>query len=229
MLPWLMALVVSCVFSSAASALELRTLVLDSEKMPELFVKGKKGQVALRFSSAVPSPVVWVDGSNGVTLYKKKITDGGGESYKVAYQLKKPEGAKGVLLLAWTTKGEQKFLPISDEYLNAKANEWLFINTCAESVAFRIGENAKPFVIKPRKMEVFKCSVKSNQGASVLAKASVDGEVRTIYSTYWPIYNGRRFLIIITKQGRKIKVNPIFDQILSAEQKKELRKKYENE
>ena len=210
-----------------AESLELRTLVLDKKEISELYVKGSKGAVVLPFSSIQPSKLMLVTAMNPLLLYTKKLNDQGEVDYNVAYRVQIPSGAKGVLLLAWTSKEKKHFLAVNDHFSTAHPKEWLLINSSDKSIAFQVGANTKPALIKPKDIRIFKVQAKEGKGAPVLAKASIDGNIKTIYSTYWPMYLGKRLVVIITNQGKKIRVKPIFDQILTQEQKEQLKNESE--
>lgn len=194
-----------------AETLELRTLQLDKKPMPELYVHGSEEPQRLKFSSLQPSAAIAVGKTDSLLLYRQN--EGGSKAIQKAYQVDLPDGAKGVLLLAWKAADKERFLAVEDHYSEAKDNRWLIINAADRAIAFQVGANTKPAVIKPNSIHVFDLEAPQGEGAAVMAKASFDQEVKTIYSTYWPIHAGKRMVVVITNSGEKVNVKPIFDCI----------------
>ncbi|NWK56666.1 hypothetical protein HW115_13670 [Verrucomicrobiaceae bacterium N1E253] len=196
-----------------ADSLELRTLQLDKQEMPDLYVNGAEGPELLSFSSIQPSALLQVDKTDPLVLYRQVKDGNGGLDYKQAFKVDIPDSAEGILLLAWKVSGKEKFMAIKDHFSKAKADQWLMINTSDRAIAFQVGAKTKPVLIKPSSIHIFDVKAQKGKGAAIMAKASIDQEIKTIYSTFWPVYAGKRLVVIISNTGEKIRVKPIFDTI----------------
>lgn len=200
-----------------AQTIEVRTLALRSGEMPEVHLKGEKDYQALRFSSVQPAEAVRALAANPLPLFVRGMDEKGKPSFVISGQVKLPADAKGILLLGWIEGKEPRYIAIKDDFAAARFNDWLLINASSKPVALKVGDIAKPLLLKPGVAATHRIDAPAGQGAAVIAQAPVDGESKVFYSTYWPVQNGKRAVVLFVDDGRGIAVKRIMDRL--AEQK----------
>lgn len=200
----------------AAREINTRTLALDkSGDLPERYVKVAEGYVALSFSFVQPGEVMPVfAGDSSLPLYEQVETKGGNISYKLIHEVRLPAGAKGVLLLGWIGPDGPRYLAVDDDFLSAKFDQWLLINTASKDVAFRIGDDNKPLMLKANSVQNYKLTAPEGTGVSVIGQAKWGEEIKTFYSTYWPVRAGERGIVIFFyHSGERIALRKITDTL----------------
>lgn len=202
--------------SVSAQQLSVRALALRAGEMPEVFVKGAKEFFPLEFSNVQPSQPVDVMNVNPLPLYSSGMDDEGEQAFASSQLIKFPGGSRGILLLGWISDEKPKYIAIKDDFKAARYNDWLLINAATKPVAFMVGENSKAMVVKPGESTTHRISVKKGVGATVLAQAPFDGEAKTFFSTFWPVYPDRRAVVLFVDDGKKIRVKRISDQLVPA-------------
>ena len=200
----------------SAQAISVRTLALRPGQLPEVYLKGPSGHQVLSFSNVQPNETVLALPANPLPLYRSGINAEGKEVFTVAHEVKVPTGAKGILLLAWTTGSQTRYVAVDDDFGAARFNDWLLINTCARPVALLIGEGTKPVVIAAGTSTHHRIAVAKGKGATVLARASFNGKVKTFFSTFWPVHPDRRAVVLFVDDGSKIRVKRISDKLTPA-------------
>ena len=197
--------------------LNLRTLALKKGEMPEIFVKAaKKDEIAhkLDWPARQPSELVKVPAAGSIAMLTREVDGEGAETFKAAQQVEVPAGANGVLLLGWKEGDNTRIVALKDEFVGARFNDWLLVNSTAKPIAFRAGEGSKTLVVRPGSSETYKLDGNAERGAEVLVQTPEDGEAKTIYSTYWPVREGRRAIVLFIDDGKKIRVKRISDHLL---------------
>lgn len=211
----------SCGFL-AAREINTRTLALDKAGgLPERYVKVGEGYLALSFPYIEPGAVMPViAGDSSLPIYESVKSEEGKVSYKLAKEVKLPAGAKGVLLLGWMGPEGPRYLAVDDDFLSAKYDEWLLINTAPKDVAFRIGDDNKPVMLSANSIKDYKLTAPAGTGVSVVGQAKWGDKVKTFYSTYWPIKAGERGIVIFFYQkGDRVALRKITDILLKPEVK----------
>lgn len=198
----------------------IRTLALGPGiTKSENYVKTSEGYELLVFLSRHPGQLIDTQPDEaGLPIFKKAI-EAGQEIFAVANRIKLPGGASSVLLLGWGNPGNERYLPVDDKFMNAGYNDWLMINTTPKPIGFRIGKDEKPFFIKPNEINTFKVASQEDKGAAVLGRAEMNGEIRTFYSTYWPIRSGERSIVIFVEDNDRIRVKKISDALLKEKER----------
>ena len=223
LIPTFLATLIAC-GTLAARELNVRTLALvKGENLPERYVKVAEKYVALSFSYIQPSEVIeTLAGEASLSLYEQ-VTDPEGEvSYKIAKAIKLPAGAKGVLLLGWKGVKDTRYLAIDDDFLSAKYDNWLLVNTASKELAFRIGDDNKPIKIKANGVTNYKLTAREGTGVSVVGRAKWGEKMKTFYSTYWPVRAGERGIVIFFyHKGDRIALRKITDILLKPKKKTE--------
>lgn len=199
---------------AAAREIGVRGLALDrADAMPERYVRVKDGYELLRFLSSQPVELISAIVESDLLLYEKKMNDKGEEIYQVAEKVNLPVGAKGFLVLGWKDEEKYRYLAINDNFSAAKYNNWLMINTTSKPLAVQIGKKNKPFGLKPNQATNYEVESPEGAGAAVMGRAMLEGEVKTFYSTYWPIRKGERSIVIFVERGDRISVKKISDSL----------------
>ena len=200
----------------SAQTIGIRTLAMRAGAMPEVHVRDAKGHLPLRFSPVQPSEVVGALTANPLPLYRRETDAKGKEGFVVSQQVKLPDGANGILLLGWADGGKTRYVAIKDDFSAARYNDWLLINASTRPVAFRVGDSGKPILLKPGVSTTHRIPVAEGEGATVLAQAPLDGKDKVFYSTYWPVYAGKRSIVLFVDDGPKILVKRISDSLAPA-------------
>lgn len=197
----------------------VRTLALDQNiTQAERYVKTKEGYETLVFMIRHPGEIIeaYVD-ETGLPIFRKIQVPGQQDTYQVASSVNFTEGAKSILVLGWGLPENERYLSVDDNLLGAGYNDWLMINTSSRTVGLRIGKGEKPFMIEPNRIEKCKVASPEGLGAAVLGRAKFDGEVKTFYSTYWPIRSGERSIVVFFEQGDRMRLRKISDTLVAKE------------
>ena len=193
----------------------VRALVIgDASAMPERYLSTKKGYEILKFTNAQPSELIHADRTEKLPLFAKIPAGSEKDSYQAVQEVSLPAAAKNVLLLFWKGSESLNCFAVNDNILEANYNNWLMINTTEKPIGFLIGRGEEPFFIKPN--GILKCRITSKHGGGVEVegRAKWDGRIKTFYSTYWPIREGERSIVIFLRKGGRIKVKKISDYLL---------------
>ena len=197
----------------AQETIAVRTLALRTGDMPDVHLRGVKEHVALEFSAIQPGEMLRAMAANPLPLYLREADSRGNEAWVVAHRVKIPAGAKGILLLAVPDGDQSRFLAINDDFAGARYNDWLLINASSKPIAFAVGEKAKPVLIASGTSVTHRVTVTRGQGTVVLAQAPIDDKPTVFYSTYWPVYDDRRTVVLFADSGPKILVKRISDML----------------
>jgi hypothetical protein len=210
-------ILVTCLLwvSAAASGqtIAVRSLALRSGDLPDVYLKGPKDFHLLPFSSVQPGALIRAVKASPLPLYRRVMNEEGEAGYAVAQKLAVPSGARGLLLVGWMSGKEARYVAIKDDFGSARFNDWLLINTGKRPVAFRVGEKEKPVVLAPGSATTHRIGAAKGTGVAVLAQAPIRGRTRTFFSTYWPVPEGKRTVVLFVDDGEKIRVKRISDQL----------------
>jgi len=191
----------------------IRTLALRADEMPELFIHTGKEYLPLGFSAVQPSDTVRAQSANPLPLYRRGAAADGKNGFVIAYHVKLPDRAAGILLLGWKQGEDAHFVAIKDEYSKAGYNDWLLINASSHPVAFKAGEKASPLLLKPGLSTTHRISAAKGEGMAVSAQAPLKGKAKTFFSTFWPVYADKRSVVVFVDDGAKILVKRISDPL----------------
>ncbi len=205
---------------ATAQTINVRTLALRAGELPEVYLKNGEKYEKLRFSAVQPSSTVRAIRVNPLPLYKREKDAEGEDVYAVAHKIQIPTGAKGIMLLGWKSGDKIRHLAIKDDFSKARFNDWLLINTSKKSIAFKVGKNGKPFMVKAGSSKTYVIkSVKEGKGASVMAQAMFEEKMKLFFSTYWPVFPGKRTVVLFIEDGRKIRIKRISDKLVQVKKK----------
>jgi len=215
-------ILIALIFGSHATAqtINVRTLALRAGELPEVYLRVGEKYEKLRFSAVQPSSTVRAIRVNPLPLYKRETDAEGKDVYVVAYKIKIPTGAKGIMLLGWKSGDKVRHLAIKDDFSKARFNDWLLINTSKKPIIFKVGQKAKPFLVKAGSAETYPLKrVREGKGTEVTAHAKFKGKVKLFFSTYWPVFPGKRMVVLFVDDGRKIRVKRIIDKLVPVKKK----------
>lgn len=198
--------------TAASQTITVRTLALGTLEMPDLFLKGEKDYLPLRFSARQPGVPVLAVAANPLPLHLAQTDEDGLVTYAEARRIPIPPGTRSILLLGWMAGDELRFVAIHDDFRAARANDWLLINTSSRPVAFSLGEGGDPVLVRPGESTTRRFPVRPGEGAAVLARAPFDGESKMFLSTYWPVHTDRRSVVLFFDDDRLIRAKRISDQ-----------------
>ncbi len=224
-MPWIVVVLLLCSAQalSAAKTVSVRTLLLSPAEMPELYflTQEKEPYVRVKWSERQPSKPVAALCEESLPLYRMELDPSGKPIPIVAKQIKLPVGAKEVILLAWQEDDKISYHAIGDDYLGRHFNHWLLINFSRKEIAFRVGDDSDPVLVKTAESKIYKLKAAKDKGATVIGQARIKGEIKMFYSSYFPVKDGRRTIVLFTDDGEKIRTRLIADHFLREEKKRE--------
>jgi hypothetical protein len=195
----------------------LRTLAMNDTPLPDqLWALDSSGAVSLSFSSVQPSDPIRLQRLSPMPIYQGPLDEKSKPTDPAPTLVRLPANASAVLLLGWMNQDKPLFLPIPDPFATAKRNDWLVINATPTEIALKIGAEAKPFLIKGNSHQPIRINANANEGAAVTIATRESEEWKTFYSTYWPIHEDKRCLILFTPGEDRIQVKQIFEDVSKA-------------
>lgn len=198
---------------SGAPKFGFRTLAIGQNKFPELWVMDSGKPVAIAFASSQPSAPLTGDKTSPLKIFKGPLNDKGLPTDATPSQVPLPTGSS-ILLLGWMEGDKPGFRAVEDPFATMKRDDWMVINTSASQLAVQVGENAKPVTIKASSTQEIKISAPVNTGAATtIAVQQPDKSWKSIYSSYLPVRDDIRGLIVISQKETKFRVNFITDKI----------------
>jgi len=192
----------------------VRTLALiDVSSENTQYIKTEGGYQALEFSQRQASQAIKVEASQSLTLFEKDI--GEPPVYSEAQNIKVPDDAKSVLILATDQDGVTKYQAVDDELNEISPSKWLMLNTTSKDISFQFGTSTKALQIKANSNLIYEIPESASESEAVLARAELNGRLKTFYSTYWSMRGKHRCILIFAEVGNKIKVTRIRDHLTS--------------
>lgn len=206
------------------TALSLRTMQLGGDDMPEAWVRSAekdKKVVQLTWQESQPTLPIKVLHDGQLKLFKYTTNEDGETVPEITDVIKLPSSAKEVLLLAWCKDGKAKYVAIKDQFLNAKFNDWIAINTSSNPVALKAGDKSNAVKVGAGQSVLFSPDIREGKGVKMLAQTQREGELKTFLSSYWPAFAKQRTMIIFYDDGEKMRARRIGDRFVPKEEKKE--------
>ncbi|HKK17225.1 MAG TPA: hypothetical protein VJ952_00980 [Opitutales bacterium] len=197
---------------STGKTIQFRALALEKNLNAELYYKDGSDYILLPLSHYRPSTqsTAACDDTGKLLLFEKLETEGGKVVFQQKVKVAVPNLSKQVLLLAGNHDDKTRVIAVEDN-LSGDDKDWLFINTTKSPMAFQIGDANKPFPLPPWQSVPKRVQVDSGKGAAIRVAAFQKEEWKRVYSTYWPIYDGQRALVICVTRGNKTQVLNFFD------------------
>lgn len=213
MMKRILAFLLLAAVSVSAAPVKIRALALGSGEFPECFVKEGSKFVPIRFSKTQPSPMVKATLVSPLPIFIPTPDGEGDAEYSVAAKATLPAGAESVLLLGTMSGKEVKLVALKDDILSAGSKDWMLVNATTKPIAFQAGDDESPVLIKPGSSESHRITAEDGKGTAVSAQAKFGEKVKTIYSTYWPVFPDKRSLVLFVEIDGKIKVKRISDKL----------------
>lgn len=201
---------------SGNSDIRFRTLAMESGLEGELYFKNGSNFKLLPLPNSRPSEsgVADRDSNGSLLLFKELQNDEGEIEYIPDVSVSIPKGSRQVLILAAKQNDKINAIAVNDN-LNANERDWLMINVTDVPLALQLGHGEKPVPIPPGQSVFYEAKVKTGSGAAVKVAAYKEEGWKRVYSTFWPIYEGQRGLIICIQDGDSIRVKYISEKVSS--------------
>lgn len=200
---------------SDANTIKIRVLALDKHIDQKFYFFDGNDYFSPRFSQQGPSikafPVTVFDDWQ-LPIYKKKETDEGEVYYQVYLRIVLPAGSKQVLIISSKLDNVVSMVAVEDNF-SQNDRDWLLINTTAVPLAFRMGNESRPLPLPPNESVPFQIEVEAGKGAVVRIAAYNDPGWKLIYSTFWPVYEGQRGLIVFMQSGERVVVRNFYEPV----------------
>lgn len=224
MIPGNHIMIVLCMLLTALSAtllghseedrLRIRTIAVDDWEMPKWHIVSDAGTyVELNWPTGQPTSTILVSKSRELCLFSKTTKNTDEAVFTVTRKLGIPEGMDEVLLVAWPDQGDGKagIMVVRDGLRKSRYDEWLFINTSSLMVDFQYGSHAETIQLEPLGARTCRINPEQGHGCSVVAKAKVKDDWKTVYSTYWAAPEKQRSIILFSNKDNRVKVRRIID------------------
>lgn len=196
--------------------IKFRSLALEKTIKRELYYNDGSDYESLQLSHYRPSLTRKgrLDNSGNLLIFNKSVNAEGVEVYNVANRVAIPSNSRRVLLLSIEQDNTVIFKAVDDN-LSANDREWLFINASRTQLALQLGEGNSPFSLPPSQAVPYEVQVQPGTGSQIqVAAFDKDDGWKKIYSTYWPIYEKQRGLVICIEINGKIVVKRFFDAVV---------------
>ena len=205
--------------------LSIRVFALGGSESPVFSFWNGVDFDTLRASTVQPSPALRVTKANPLPVFTDPQTGPNGEPPQPTAWIPLPEDASHVLLLV-TGNGNGNenggIMAIEDDLHRADSRDWLFFNLTASAIAFQIGEETEPILIPPHSRFSRRMKLDASRGTPVIAAARIQGEVQKFYSTYWPIRQDRRTMVLFALAGEnRIQLRRIVERLPPAHEEEE--------
>ncbi|MBC2602939.1 hypothetical protein [Puniceicoccus vermicola] len=200
--------------SAQEQTIEVRSLALSrNDQLPEVFLREDAEFHPISFSHYQPSKPVTVSATSPLPLFKRLPMANEGLPPVVA-RVPLPKDAEDILLLGWMNGERPRYVALANNLTSASARDWLLINTTNRRVAFRLGKDSKPVLVDSGQTLRYEIDVDLNKGAAALAVAETETDGWQIfYSTYLPVFEGSRTMLLFVQDDEKIRVREITSQV----------------
>lgn len=200
--------------NEGSGTIQLRVLSLVQNLGQEYYFFDGSDYHAPRFSHHRPSrttldSVITAEGMLPVFIQQ----DVAGElSHQLVFQLALPKGAKQVLVIAAKTGNQVSMVALADN-LSTNYRDWMLINSTATPLVFQFGEGKTLIQVPPGQSVPIQIEADFGTGAAVRIAAFREEGWELIYSTFWPVYEGQRGLIIFMQDGENIRLRNFFEPV----------------
>jgi hypothetical protein len=185
----------------------------DSE---DFFYRSREGFEPVRISHFRPSEEMTAmlapDGQ--ISFFTREEASDGETKYSIMGRSSVPSGSRQILVLAAKVNEQLVMTSVADN-LSESDQDWLFINASKMPLAVMLGKGVKPFPIRPGQSVFHQPEVPKGTGARIQVVGKKESGWERVYSTYWPIREGQRGLIIFMSVGDDIRVKNIPEAVAS--------------
>lgn len=197
----------------APARLRLRSFLLQGDEAQMLHFWDGEEMKSQRASLIQPSGELVLPYRSPLPVFREGELPEDGSAPTPMDRVDLPEGVERVLLLVRKTEEGFSFFAMEDSLHSADERDWMFFNMSARPVAFMIGEGTEPVMLPPRSHFTHRVNPQAGGGTPVMAAARFEGDVKTFYSTYWPMQAKRRTLVLLAPQGDGIQVRRIVERL----------------
>lgn len=194
--------------------IRFRTLAMSAGIEAELYFSNGSQYELLPLSHYRPSRVHTAkrDNDGNLLLFEKVMGEDDVVKYVPTRRVAIPKGSRQVLLLVAELDGRIG-ISASNDNISNNDKDWLFINTTQAPIALQLGDGNKPISLPAGESVSQQVNVETGKGAAVRVAAYEEDGWKRIYSTFWPIYEGQRSLVICVQDGKKIRVRNFFESV----------------
>ena len=86
-------------------------------------------------------------------------------------------------------------------------------NATTQKLVMRVGAKGSTTQVVPGGTQRYRISAEKGKGAAVSIATVTGNTSKLFYSTYWPVYQDKRSLVLFVPDGKKIRVKRISDKI----------------
>lgn len=200
--------------------LSVRALLIEKSDLPDWYLKVNNQKFEpIQWSIRQPSFAMITQADQELNVYSKKVDQNGKPEFILAKKVAIPEETDEIILLGWLTDNDEEaenaedanLLAVADNSKNAKFNEWLVINCSDQEVIFRYGKENDAINVESSDAKFYSIKGEPGKGGEVIAEATIKGEMRKIYSTFWSAPDEQRSIIIFYTQDDRPKLRRIID------------------
>jgi hypothetical protein len=202
----------------ASKTVTFRSLAFQPGIKAELYVNNGNEFERFQFSHLRPSGFSTgrLDAEGDLVLFEKHQNSEGVEEFLVNRRVTIPQGGDHVLLLIVQSEERLGIFSIEDN-LSENDKDWLFLNITPSRLVIKLGEGTKPFPLEPGEVLPYQIPFESGEGIPVQILAWENEKWKRVYSTYWPVYDGQRSMVVCIPDGEKIRVKNYFERTLLPE------------
>jgi len=193
--------------------LSIRILMFNEGGPENVYVIGRDEIIAIRLSTVQPSRPVLARNAHPLPIFDQRPTEGATEVPHPFSEVSIPSGHQNLLLFGAVHNERIRWAAVPDTLKRSSSRDWQIINTTESPIFLRIGEESAPLILQPGSQNQYRITMKSGQGAAVIAARMVENEPKIFFSTYWPVKDEQRGLILFLKNGDNIKVKRIVENL----------------
>lgn len=195
--------------------MSVRTLAITPGEFPEIWAMDASKAVKVEFSDIQPSEGLQVNRGASLALFQGGLDEKGKPKDAAPVTVKVP-GTGNVLLLGWIQAGKPKFLALPDATVSGKFNQWLVVNMTQKNVGIQVGTPPKSTSFAPVSSKVLDVDHPAGKGIPIVMASKEDKTWNKFFSTYWPVHDDKRCLVLLVQIGDKIEARQIFEDLSRA-------------
>ena len=195
-----------------------RTLALEAGVEADLYYRFEEEFEPFTFSHYRPSVLQTgrCDREGNLILFEKFTTAEGGDQYRLFRKVRIPKDSETALILVMQKKDDLILSAIQDN-LSEDDKDWLFMNITPSPLIIQLGNEGKPFTVSPGQTLPYRIDFQPGKGVPVRIVRRSEEQWERVYSTFWPIYEGQRTLVICVQNGDRIVVRNFFESVIPVE------------
>lgn len=201
----------------APASVRFRIMALQSSVESDgLFYRSKDGFKPLAFTHYRPTNemtgMLAPDGR--LPFFTREQTPEGETRYAINSFSNVPNGSPQILVLAAMANDQLVMNSVADNKSNSD-EDWLFINASTTPLAVMLGKDVEPFPIRAGQSVFHRPQLPTGKGTRIQIAMREQAGWERVYSTYWPIREGQRGLVIIVEVEADIRVKYIPESVVN--------------